>query len=191
VSERQLCQATTATGEPCRAQALPGARFCVFHDPAHAEARAAGRKAGGKRRSQPAAVLPADTADAPLTSVPEVVAVLADTINQMRTGRLDVRVGNGVTYACATLLRALQPDEAAKLAEELRRRIEELKGRRHGDGNHDAPGTGRPPEGTDAPGGDDGDEPAAGAFEGGPEPDSDRGGDGARWLAAEVAPLDL
>jgi hypothetical protein len=39
--------------------------------------------------------------------VAHVVQMLARTVNEMRRGAIDVRIANGVTYSCATLLRGL------------------------------------------------------------------------------------
>src|SRR5436309_15939891 len=41
------CAATTKDGEPCQARPLPDSPFCPFHDPARADAFAAGRRQGG------------------------------------------------------------------------------------------------------------------------------------------------
>jgi hypothetical protein len=129
VTQRQQCEATTAGGQRCRTLALPGKTCCVFHSPEHAEARAAGRRAGGKRRSQPAPVAPPDTPDAPLTTVAEVVTMLGRVVNEMHTGRLDVRVGNGCVYGCAALLRALQPGEIERQIAALQAEIQAIEER--------------------------------------------------------------
>jgi hypothetical protein len=42
-----ICTATRADGQPCRAYAVKGSSFCLFHDPAHQEALAASRSQGG------------------------------------------------------------------------------------------------------------------------------------------------
>jgi hypothetical protein len=41
------CAFNKPDGDPCAAHALPNSVFCMFHDPDHAEARAAGRSKGG------------------------------------------------------------------------------------------------------------------------------------------------
>src|SRR5437899_385009 len=41
------CAYTKPDGDPCAARPLPTSDFCLFHDPAHAEALAAGRSQGG------------------------------------------------------------------------------------------------------------------------------------------------
>lgn len=44
------CNAPTANGQPCRANALKGKSRCFTHDPANSRARALARKKGGERR---------------------------------------------------------------------------------------------------------------------------------------------
>jgi hypothetical protein len=127
-ADRPPCEGRTKDRQPCRGKALPGSRWCLFHDPAKAAARAEGRKRGGKTRSKPAAVLPADTPDAPLKSVRDVIAFLGRTANDVRKGALDAKVGNCLAGICGQLLSALD-DELAKELDEARR---ELEARNHG-----------------------------------------------------------
>jgi hypothetical protein len=182
------CEATKADGSPCRAAALPGRPHCLFHDPDSREARAAGRTAGGKNRSRPAAVLP-DGPDADLSTVPAVVAYLGRIANATAKGQVDPRVSNATVYAVATLLRALQPDDTARQVEELRKELEALK--RASDDDGDPPAPDEPPPRPAAPeGGADGD-PGPPPPAGGPEPHPERGRIPAGLLAADVAPLDL
>ncbi len=44
------CKAKTQTGQPCRAQALKGSKYCFTHSPATGAQRAAARKRGGLNR---------------------------------------------------------------------------------------------------------------------------------------------
>ena len=110
------CKHVRADGTRCRANTIAGSEFCFFHDPAKAAAREAARRAG--RSVGKTAVLPPDTPDAPLGSVADVVALLGQTINQVRRGEIDPRVANTIGYLSATLLRALeQGDIERRLAE--------------------------------------------------------------------------
>jgi hypothetical protein len=139
---KPLCQAKKTDGSSCKTAALPGSTFCFFHDPARQEQRTAARRAGGKSRRKKAAAVPADTADLPLECVGDVVALLGQTINQVRKATLDVKAANAVGYLATVLLWALEGGELARQLEELRAEVQRLK---HGDRN-DAPG-GRPAAG--------------------------------------------
>ena len=102
------CEQLKANGGRCKAKALPGSDYCVFHNPEQAEARADGRRRGGLSRSRKAAVLTPDTPDAPLGTMQEVVAFLGATANRVAKGVLDVKVGNCLALLCGQLVRALE-----------------------------------------------------------------------------------
>lgn len=102
------CQHKKRDCTRCRANALPGKTRCLFHDPDRAGQRAAGRRRGGISRSRPAATLPADTPDLQLKSVADVVVALGLTINQVRSGRLAVNVGNCLGVLAGVLLKAIE-----------------------------------------------------------------------------------
>jgi len=53
-------------------------------------------------------VLPKDTPDHPLASPSDVSSLLAQSINQLRRGQLDLRIANGIGYLASVLLRALE-----------------------------------------------------------------------------------
>src|SRR4051794_14980131 len=102
------CNFTKPDGTRCRAKPRPGQDKCTFHDPDLAEQRAEGRRRGGVTRCRPAATLPPDTPDLPLRTVADVVDALAETINQVRRGQLDARVGNCLGVLAGVLLRAME-----------------------------------------------------------------------------------
>jgi hypothetical protein len=102
------CNHRKRDGTRCRASAIADSGKCLFHDPARAAERAAGRKQGGISRSKPAATLSPNTADLPLQSVADVVAALGQTINQVRTGKLAVNVGNCLGVLAGVLLKAIE-----------------------------------------------------------------------------------
>jgi hypothetical protein len=110
------CTSTRADGSPCQAVAVPGRDQCAFHDPGIAGSRAEGRREGGRQRSRPRVTLPADHPDIDVRSVRDVCRVLSETMNQVRTGRLDPRVANTVGYLASVMVRAL---EAGDLEERL------------------------------------------------------------------------
>lgn len=114
------CQATTKSGAPCAAKAgLSG--FCTFHDPALLSRRNAGRRKGGLRRAAvlAKAVLLDDGSKLDLPDAAAVKILLSDTIQQTRTGKLDVRIAAVVGTLSATILKALEQGELAARLEAL------------------------------------------------------------------------
>jgi hypothetical protein len=66
---------------------------------------------------RPAAVLPPESPDASLATVADVLALLGETVNQVRRGELDAKVANCVCYLASVALRAMvDVDLAARVA---------------------------------------------------------------------------
>ena len=102
------CELRRKDGKRCDANPQTGKNSCVFHDPAKAAECQRARRAGGLRRSRPAAVLASQTPDHQLRNPTEVSAFLAQSINQVLRGTLDPRVANSAGYLANVLLRALE-----------------------------------------------------------------------------------
>jgi hypothetical protein len=119
------CSRIKPGGQRCRANALPGGKLCFFHAPDRAGERQRARRVGGKKAHQKAAVLPAQTPDLPLQNAADVTRALAGTVNEVRTGRVDVKVANCIGYLCGLLLKAHEVGE-------LQRRLETLEQRAGG-----------------------------------------------------------
>src|SRR5579859_1271155 len=115
-----VCSYTRANGESCRARALNGKDRCFFHDLERADQRTAARRAGGLATRGP--VLPESTPDLRLQTAQDVLVLVADTINRVRTGELDPRVGNCVGYLSGIFLKAVE----AGFTEERLRVLEKL-----------------------------------------------------------------
>jgi hypothetical protein len=122
----ESCQQTKPDGNRCRATA-GASGWCWFHDPDKAKHRADARRRGGRTRNRPPAVLPPDTPDAPLASVADLTTFLGVTINQVRKGLLEPKVGNCIGLLCGQLLRALEGGELEKQMDELRSEVDEIK----------------------------------------------------------------
>jgi hypothetical protein len=120
------CQYRKADGSPCRATALPGKDACYFHDPARSEERQAGRRKGAAARNRKPDL--GSVEDVPLGTVADVVALLGKTINDVRSGRMEAKVGNAVAVLVGQLLAA---QRGGALEDRLRRLEEELVGRDH------------------------------------------------------------
>jgi len=105
---RNKCRFRKKNESKCDADAQTGKEVCVFHDPEQSATVGRARRAGGLKRSHPAAVLPPDTPDIGLADASDVSTLITDSINQLRRGQIDPRVANGVGYLASVLLRSLE-----------------------------------------------------------------------------------
>lgn len=105
------CTYTKPDGSVCRANAAAGGAFCTFHDPENAAMQAAAKVEGGRARSRPRAVLPEGHPEMTVASARDVGRLLSDTINQVRTGKIDPRIANTVGYLASVLLRSVEVGE--------------------------------------------------------------------------------
>jgi hypothetical protein len=98
------CRQTKRDGARCRAKTLVGKKFCALHaEPGRAAE--IGRK-GGHRRAQ----YPMDDLKefaAPKTAS-DLRDLLAESIIEIRSGRLDPKIANALGYLGASYLRALE-----------------------------------------------------------------------------------
>ncbi|MCC6680719.1 MAG: hypothetical protein IT445_07435 [Phycisphaeraceae bacterium] len=115
------CEYRKDDGTPCRAAAMHGSAYCFFHDPAQTEKRQEARRTGGRERCRPATVVEPIGDDGPLDRVQDVAGLLAETIHQVRGGKLEPRIANAVGYLASTLLKALQAGELEQRLEQLER----------------------------------------------------------------------
>lgn len=127
------CRATRKDGAPCRAEAQSGRDFCFFHDPAKGEERHDSKVAGGKagKLATMATVKPwrgvAGQVDVLKSVTPvELVDLLCNTIDDVRTGAIDPKVANAVGYLAGVIVK-IQEQEA--LVERLSAIEEALKAR--------------------------------------------------------------
>jgi hypothetical protein len=102
------CKATTAAGLRCSAPVQSGTTLCFFHDPARAGEQQDARRAGGRQRQRPTAVLGADFPAKDIQSVADVKGLLSETIHQVRTGAIDPKIANCIGYLSGILLKAIE-----------------------------------------------------------------------------------
>jgi hypothetical protein len=109
------CAHVHATGKPCGGFAVRGSRFCFVHAPEQAAKRDAARRRGG--RAGRVATLPASNVS--VRSLVDVVALVEETVNDVRCGRVDVRVANAVGYLANVALKAIAQSEREARLEAL------------------------------------------------------------------------
>src|SRR6516164_6500920 len=102
------CKAKTKAGRPCAAPAVKGGESCALHsDPERAVQL--GRKGGLRNRHT---YEQSNEPVAPPESAADVKRMLAETMAEVKAGRIDPKVANTVAYLATVLLRAYEADAA-------------------------------------------------------------------------------
>ncbi len=103
---KKLCKANTPDGSKCEVAALTDSEFCFFHDPSKAAERQAAQSHGGHaNRMKP---LDPGIPDVKIENGGDMLALLSETITQVRTGVIDPRVANAVGYLANIAMRAVE-----------------------------------------------------------------------------------
>jgi hypothetical protein len=116
------CIARKPDGTNCKSSALPGSNFCFFHDPTKAAERREAQALGGRQNR--IKTLDATAPDVKIEDCGDVVALISETINQLRKGMVDPRVANSVGYLANVLIKAFEQDELETRIERLEALIE-------------------------------------------------------------------
>ncbi len=115
------CEAIAKSGNRCTAAALPGGRWCLFHEPDAASLRLEGARKGGRNRATeqrarkliPSAMPP-----------DELAGLLALLFRGVMSSRIEPRVGT----ACATIAKAMLDAREATTTEERLAELEQRAG---------------------------------------------------------------
>jgi len=119
------CQKRKHDGERCRARTVTGKKFCSLHaEPGRAAEL--GRKGGRRRAVYSLENLKAFSAP---TSAADLRGPIAQSIVELRTGTLDPRLANSISYLGACFLRALEMSDL-----EARLQALEAHAEKEGDG---------------------------------------------------------
>jgi hypothetical protein len=116
------CKAKKPDGTSCNSSALPGSNFCFFHDPAKAAERREAQALGGRQNRMK--TLDSRASDVKIEDCGDVVALMSETINQVRKGAIDPRVANAVGYLANVVIKALDQDELETRIERLEALLE-------------------------------------------------------------------
>ena len=114
------CQATTKAGRRCAAPPVRGQNYCALHSNPDRAAEL-GRKGGTRNRK-------VYDGDGRVVSVPETVGdvkrMLAETMADIRGGRMDPKLGSTLGYLGMGLLRAFEVADFEQRLERLEERDE-------------------------------------------------------------------
>lgn len=119
---KRPCKGVTADGSRCRAAALPKSDFCFFHDASKAKERRDAQALGGRQNR--ARTLDATVSDVKIKDCGDILALLSETINQVRTGAIDPRVANSVGYLANIAIRVFEQRDMETRIERLEDIIE-------------------------------------------------------------------
>jgi hypothetical protein len=114
------CQKKKRDGSDCRARALSGRKYCALHADS-GKARELGSK-GGRRRAR---FNPEGLAEfAAPKNAADLRDLLAQSIVEIRTGKMDPKLANAVGYVGASFLRALEVSEIEPRLQKLEQELE-------------------------------------------------------------------
>jgi hypothetical protein len=115
------CKASKENGSRCEATRLADSDYCYFHDPSKAAERREAQALGGQHNRM--RTLDEAAPDIRVENTGDVLALLSETINQVRKGVIDPRVANAVGYLANLQIRALEQhaiERRMTILEELR-----------------------------------------------------------------------
>jgi hypothetical protein len=121
-STKQPCHVLTRDGTRCQAAALPDSRFCFFHDPSKKVERREAQAEGGRQNRMK--TLDAGAPDISIRDCKDVMALLSETINQVRKGLIDPRIANSVGYLANQLVRVFEQKDLEDRIEKLEQSIQ-------------------------------------------------------------------
>ncbi len=98
------CKEVKDDGTDCNAWAQAEKDYCLMHDPEMEEEHKLICKKGGMTPKRNFNSLP----EIELKEASDVIALLSDTINKVRTGELDLRVANCIGYLSGHLIKAFE-----------------------------------------------------------------------------------
>ena len=118
------CKATTKSGKLCKANALKDKKYCLAHDPESKQKFKEITKKGGKVKRKVQVYL------APIEfkgDVREVLDLLADTINRVRSNQMPPRIANTIGYLAGHMIKALEIAEIEERLKKVERVVLERK----------------------------------------------------------------
>jgi hypothetical protein len=109
---KKPCKATKPDGSKCEVAAQTDSEFCFFHDLSRAAERKAAQSLGGHGNRMK--TLDPGVPDVKIQTSRDTVALLSDTINQVRKGIIEPRVANAVGYLTNIALKAVEQNDLEK-----------------------------------------------------------------------------
>jgi hypothetical protein len=118
------CQAISKDGKQCRAHALKGKKYCLVHDPeSKKELKEYARQGGLVKKKVQTSLAPIEFKG----DIKEVLDLLADTINQVRSNTMPARTANTIGYLANVMIKALEITEIDNRLKQVERVVMERK----------------------------------------------------------------
>jgi len=121
----QSCAHVRATGDRCKGFAIAGSAYCFAHDPAQTTKRADARSRGGQAGRVP----PLAESNLAIRTLGDVLGLVELTINDVRAGRVDVKVANAVGYLANVAMKAIEQSDLEVRLEALEAVLEPERAR--------------------------------------------------------------
>lgn len=119
------CRFTKLNGEQCGANPISDSEFCYFHDPkVDPEKKRAARISGGLANK---IILKEALPVLVLNKPKDVISLLADTIDRVRSGELEVRTANCLGVLAGQLIKAFEMCQISDRVEIVEQKILEKK----------------------------------------------------------------
>jgi hypothetical protein len=114
------CEYKRDDGGECRAHAVKGSKLCFFHNPSNDDERKLAQVTGGKG-NRISVKFPLEPMK--LKSAQDVVELLEDTVNRVRSGEIDVKIGNCIGVLSGQIIKAIEVVTVSNRVEIIERAI--------------------------------------------------------------------
>jgi len=115
------CNHIKKDGGECNSSAMSGSGYCYFHNPAISEEEKKEVQARGGRNR--AVTLRGPLPEIEIAKVSDVTLLLVDTINQVRTGKMDVKMANCIGFLGDKLTKTMEAGSLAERFDKLERLV--------------------------------------------------------------------
>jgi hypothetical protein len=120
------CKFKNNQEKQCSANAVKDSQYCFFHDKDNEKQRKLAQSKGGKANL---IAVKDPLPPMPIANVQDVLGLLEDTVNRVRTGELDVKIGNCIGFLSGHLIRAFEVTSIANRVEIIEQAIFEKRTR--------------------------------------------------------------
>jgi hypothetical protein len=118
------CKYKSKEGKQCSAHAMHDSEHCFFHSSDQEKQRKQAQVKGGKGNL---VIVKEPLPPVEIKEVSDVVKLLEDTVNRVRSGEVDVRIGNCIGVLSGQLIKALEVASIANRVEIIERAILEKR----------------------------------------------------------------